>query len=171
MKIDLDNPLSSEMIGEILRLDSRKKYIFHRETKNLEFKENFNHAGWDDYLKNFAAFANNCGGYLVFGVKDKPKEPNGLNKKSAQMFEKIDEEFISGEINKLFSPSINWAKQTVEVYGKFFGIIYIEEAKVKPIIAKQDEGNIKNGEIYYTKSQSEHLAKVKELKEAGLWIW
>jgi len=29
----------------------------------------------------------------------------------------------------------------------------------------------KKGEIYYTKSQSEHLAKVKELKEAGLWIW
>lgn len=29
----------------------------------------------------------------------------------------------------------------------------------------------KKGEIYYTKSQSEHLAKVRELKEAGLWIW
>lgn len=29
----------------------------------------------------------------------------------------------------------------------------------------------KKGNIYYTKSQSEHLAKVKELKEAGLWIW
>ena len=29
----------------------------------------------------------------------------------------------------------------------------------------------KKGEIYYTKSQSEHLTKVRELKEAGLWIW
>ncbi len=165
MKIDLDNPLSSEMIGEILKLDSREKYIFHRETKNLEFKENFNHAGWDDYLKNFAAFANHCGGYLVFGVKDKPKEPNGLNKKSAQMFEQIDEEFISGEINKLFSPSINWAKQTVEVYGKFFGIIYIEEVKVKPIIAKQDEGNIKNGEIYYRYAGRTQKIEYGELNE------
>ena len=148
MKIDLENPLSSEMIREILRLDSRKKYIYHRESKNLEFKENFNHAGWDKYLRTFAAFANHCGGYLVFGVKDKPKEPNGLNKKFAQMFEQIDEEFISGEINKLFAPSINWAKQTVKIYGKSFGIIYIEEAKVKPIIAKQDEGVIKKSEIW-----------------------
>lgn len=29
----------------------------------------------------------------------------------------------------------------------------------------------KKGEIYYTKSQEEHLNKVSELKEAGLWIW
>lgn len=29
----------------------------------------------------------------------------------------------------------------------------------------------KKGNIYYTKSEREHLTKVKELKEAGLWIW
>lgn len=29
----------------------------------------------------------------------------------------------------------------------------------------------KNGKIYYTKNQTDHLAKVSELKEAGLWIW
>lgn len=165
MKIDLDNPLSSIMIGEILRLDSRKKYIFHRESKNLEFKENFNHAGWDDYLKNFSAFANHCGGYIVFGVKDKPKEPNGLSEKSAQMFEQIDEEYISGEINKLFSPSINWSKQTVEVYGKYFGIIYIEEARIKPIVARQDEGSIKNGEIYYRYAGRTQKIEYGELNE------
>jgi len=165
MKIDLDNPLSAEMIGEILRLDSREKYIFHRESKNLEFKENFNHAGWDDYLKNFSAFANHCGGYLVFGVKDKPKEANGLTEKSAEMFESIDEEFISGELNKLFAPSINWAKQTIEIYGKYFGIIYIEEGRIKPVIAKQDEGSIKNGEVYYRYAGRTQKIEYGELNE------
>lgn len=165
MKIDFDNPLSVEMIREILRLDANKKYIFHRESKNLEFKENFNHAGWDDYLKNFAAFANHCGGYLVFGVKDKPKEANGLSKKHAQMFDDIDEEYISGEVNKIFSPSINWSKETVEVYGKYFAVIYIEEARVKPIIARQDEGSIKNGEVYYRYAGRTQKIEYGELNE------
>lgn len=165
MKIDLDNPLSAEMIGEILKLDAKKKYIFHRESKNLEFKENFNHAGWDDYLKNFAAFANHRGGYLVFGVKDKPKEPNGLSKKHAQMFDDIDEEYISGELNKIFSPSINWSKQIIEVSGKYFGIVYIEEGRIKPVIAKQDEGSIRNGEIYYRYAGRTQKIEYGELNE------
>lgn len=29
----------------------------------------------------------------------------------------------------------------------------------------------KNGNVYYTKTSSEHSAKVKELKEKGDWIW
>ena len=29
----------------------------------------------------------------------------------------------------------------------------------------------KNGKVYYTKNDAEHTAKVKELKEAGMWIW
>ena len=29
----------------------------------------------------------------------------------------------------------------------------------------------KNGTVYYTKTSSEHTAKVKELKENGDWIW
>lgn len=165
MKIDLDNPLSSSMLGEILKLDSSGKYIFHRESKNLEFKENFNHSGWSTYLKNFNAFANNNGGYIIFGVKDKPKEPNGLSEKSAQMFDGIDEELISGEINKIFSPAMNWEKQLIEAYGKSFGIIYIYESRIKPIIAKQDEGKIKNGEIYYRYAGRTQKIEYGELNE------
>ena len=29
----------------------------------------------------------------------------------------------------------------------------------------------KKGKVYYTKTVNEHDNKVKELKEAGLWIW
>lgn len=165
MKIDTGNPLSTVMIGEILKLDANDRYIFHRESRNLEFKENFNHSGWDSYLKNFAAFANNAGGYIVFGVKDKPKEPNGLSIKAATMFDDIDEEFISGEINKIFSPAMNWEKQLVEVDGKYFGIIYIFESTIKPIIAKQDEGSIKNGEVYYRYAGRTQKIEYGELNE------
>ena len=29
----------------------------------------------------------------------------------------------------------------------------------------------KNGKVYYTLTNAEHTAKVKELKDSGLWIW
>lgn len=165
LKIDTENPLSSEMIAELLRLDVSKRYIFHRESKNIEYKESFNHAGWDEYLRNFAAFANNDGGYIVFGVKDRPKEPIGLNERAAEMFDFIDEEYISGEINKLFAPTINWEKQLVIAFDKPFGIIYVYRGNIKPVIAKQDEGSIKNGEIYYRYSGRVQKIEYGELNE------
>ena len=165
MKIDLDNPLSPEMIAELFKLDAAGRYIYHRESKNVEFKQNFNHAGWDEYLRNFSAFANNNGGYIVFGVKDKPKEPLGLRDESAKMFDDIDEELISGEINKIFSPAIQWEKYLVEVYGKYFAVIYVYEGAIKPVIAKHDEGNIKNGEIYYRYAGRTQKIEYGELNE------
>jgi hypothetical protein len=165
LKIDIEDPLSSEMIAELLRLDTSRRYIYHRESKNIEYKEAFNHAGWDEYLRNFAAFANNDGGYIIFGVKDRPKEPIGLNERAAEMFDSIDEEYISGEINKLFSPTINWEKQLVEAFGKPFGIIYVYKGNIKPVIAKQDEGSIKNGEIYYRYSGRVQKIEYGELNE------
>lgn len=165
LKIDIENPLSAVMIAELLRLDNSEKYIFHRESKNIEYKESFNHAGWSEYLRNFAAFSNNDGGYMIFGVKDRPKEPIGLSDSAADMFDSIDEEYISGEINKLFSPTINWEKQLIKVYGKPFGIIYVYKGKIKPIIAKHDEGVIKNGEVYYRYSGRVQKIEYGELNE------
>lgn len=165
LKIDTENPLSTDMIAELLRLDTSGRYIFHRESKNIEYKEGFNYAGWDTYLRNFAAFANNDGGYMIFGVKDRPKEPIGLGERAAEMFDSIDEEYISGEINKLFSPAINWEKQLIEAFGKPFGIIYIYKGNVKPVIAKQDDGVIKNGEVYYRYSGRVQKIEYGELNE------
>ena len=81
---------------EQLRLTDTGK-VYHRESQTLEFKESFNFAGLEEYLKDFAAFANNKGGILVFGVTDSPnREPKGLSKKGHEQFEKIDPEKISG---------------------------------------------------------------------------
>ena len=39
-----------------------------------EFKISFNWNSRDKYAKSMVAFANNKGGYIVFGVKDKPRD-------------------------------------------------------------------------------------------------
>ena len=105
-----------------------------------------------DYFRDFAAFSNNKGGYLVFGVQDSPRIPNGLSKNALDQFEKIDPEKITGFLLNIFSGNINWEQATFTIDKKHFGVFRIYKAGVKPIIAKKDEGKdqiIKNGEIYF----------------------
>lgn len=126
--------------------------LCHRESKELEFKEQYNHAGLDDYLKSFAAFANNCGGYMIFGVKDNPRRLVGLNLTSKSQFDAIDQERITNCILEVFSSNIDYELRLVRHYNKDFGVIFIRESYNKPVIAKKDNGRdqqIKNGEVYY----------------------
>ena len=136
-----------EDIREILR--SNGETLYHQEDEKLEVKEQFNLAGLADYLKDFAAFANNQGGYLVFGVTDSPWMFQGLNPKSIEQFKKIDPEKITGYLLDIFSSEIRWAQTDFEMDGKICGVFKIEEALTKPVIAKKNETPIKEGEIYY----------------------
>jgi hypothetical protein len=143
--------ISDEQIFELLRVKSDGS-LFHRESKDLEFKEQFNFSGLAEYFKDFAAFANNNGGYMIFGITNSPRKLVGLSKKSLDQFSKIDPEKISGYLLDIFAPDIDWSQTIVEQKGKSFGVFYISESKLKPIIAKKDEGRdqlIKNGDIFY----------------------
>ena len=137
---------------EQLRLNDSGK-VYHRESQTLEFKESFNFAGLEEYFKDFAAFSNNRGGILVFGITDSPnREPKGLSEKSLEQFEKIDPEKISGFLNEIFSGHISWYKQVIKKEEKIFAAFKIEKAIVRPVISKKDAGKdqtIRNGEIYY----------------------
>lgn len=126
--------------------------LFHREGQELEFKEQFNLAGLAEYFRDFAGFANNRGGYLVFGVTDSPRVPAGLSDSARDQFEKIDPERISGYLLDYFSPSIDWEQGSFEMAGRVFGVFRVRAAGQKPVVAKKDAGKgqeIKNGEIYY----------------------
>ena len=142
--------MDENIIKEFLK--TKGKYLYHREGQELEFKEQFNLAGLANYFHDFAAFANNRGGFIIFGVKDSPRIPIGLNESSLEQFNKIDPEKISGYLIEIFSPNIDWVQFVVEIGRKKFGIFQIFEAQNKPVIAKRNEGKdqiIKNGEVYY----------------------
>tara|TARA_R110002126_G_scaffold236965_1_gene380532 strand:+ start:4055 stop:5086 length:1032 start_codon:yes stop_codon:yes gene_type:complete len=143
--------IEKSVIEEILRV-SDSGYLFHREGQELEFKEQFNFSSLADYFRDFAAFSNNKGGYLVFGVQDSPRIPNGLSANALDQFEKIDPEKITGYLLNIFSGNINWEQASFKIDNKHFGVFRIYQANTKPIIAKKDEGKdqiIKNGEVYY----------------------
>lgn len=148
----MSDKLNESVITELLKL-KRDGNLFHRESQNLEFKESFNLAGLSDYYRDFAAFANNKGGYLIFGVKDRPKrELVGLSQRAIEQFDKLDPETVSGHLLELFSSNIIWEHEIYELDDMSFGVFYIHESILKPVITKKDEGKdqvLKNGEIYY----------------------
>lgn len=142
--------MDDDHVKELLRV--KNEYLYHRENQELEFKEQFNLAGLADYFRDFAAFANNRGGYLIFGVKDSPRIPTGLSDSTLEQFNKIDPEKITGFLLEIFSPDIHWEQSVIQIDEKFFGVFLIHEALTKPVISKKDEGReqvIKNGEVYY----------------------
>ena len=151
--------------SQIFRIHKSGNYLLTRESTKLEFKENFNFAEIADYLKDFAAFSNNTGGYLVFGVEDSPHTLTGID---GSTFDKIDEQKITGFVNEYFAPSIDWQKSVIDIAGKQFGRIYISESIDKPVIALKDGGRgqeIKNGEIYYRYTGRSQKIRYSELRQ------
>jgi hypothetical protein len=143
--------IDQNTINEFLRT-STTGLLFHREGQELEFKAQFIFASLAEYLKDFAGFANNKGGYIIFGVTDSPRRADGLNEAALQQFDRIDPDRITRDIIEVFSGSISWEQATFNLSGRNFGVFKIYEATTKPIIAKKDEGRdniIKNGDILF----------------------
>jgi len=112
--------IDENVINELLRV--KDLYLYHRESQELEYKEQFNLAGLANYLRDFAGFANNIGGYIIFGVKDSPRIPVGLNNSSLDQFNKIDPERISGYLLDTFSSEIRWDQVVIRNSIKSFGV-------------------------------------------------
>ena len=154
-------------IEEILKIREDGK-LARRESATLEFKESFNFNGLAEYLRDFAGFANNKGGYLVFGVSDNPRIPVGLKPSAKDQFDKVDPETITCFLLADFTGHIIWEHDVIEIDGKYYGYFYVEAAKEKPIICKKDEGGkekiLKESAIYYRYNGRTQVIRYSELE-------
>ncbi len=110
-----------------------------------------------------AAFANNKGGYIVFGIKDDPREIIGIDRSN---FDTFSQERFTAELNDIFQPAIEWEVDVYDLDGKTFGLIYTSESETKPIIATKNDGDIKEGEIYFryrARSEKIHFPELRKL--------
>lgn len=160
--------------------------IKSRESNTVEFKESFNKNSTAKYAKTMAAYANNRGGYIIFGVKDNPREVVGL--KNAN-FENLSQEQFTEAINSLFSPEIEWESGFFDIQiehangessesesvlvEKKIGWIYAEESEQKPIVAQKanDGEKIVSGDVYYryrARSQKIRYAEMNRIIEERL---
>lgn len=144
----------------IVKIDGRLK---HRESKNLEFKANYNFNSFNTYSKTFCAFANNSGGMVIFGIKDKPREPIGMTNDN---FANIEVEKISEYLNNHFAPEINFSIHDFKDGNKKFGVFVIEQSRNKPVMCiRETKGQVANeGDIYYRYAGRSEKIKYPELK-------
>ena len=118
-----------------------------RERSDLEYKETFGLGSWAKYAKTMAAFANNHGGYMIFGIKDNPREILGVN----HAFINFKQEKFTNSLNSLFSPELCWDSGIVDIGNISVGYIYTYESEMKPIIALKNESSekINSGDVFY----------------------
>lgn len=135
--------------------------VISRESGWLEFKESFNWNSKDKYAKSMVAFTNNKGGYIVFGIKNKPRDLVGLQSNN---FEDVDEARIAAYLNGVFAPEIIFEKYTITVKNKTIGILHAQQAKTKPLVCIKNDGELKEAEIYYRYNASSEKIKYPELK-------
>lgn len=146
-----------EYVRKVLSSRNLNGTLRSRESNTVEFKESFNKGNTPKYAKIMAAYSNNRGGYIIFGVKDNPRSIVGL--KNSNFDNLNQEQFLEG-INSLFAPAIEWDCGTLsiemtsadgEIANHKIGWIYTAEAEYKPIIAQKsnDGGKIVSGDVFY----------------------
>ena len=143
-------PLSEIELSKIFKKSPRNQdLIGTNEGITVEYKESFGWKSMSDYFKAMASFANRDGGYIIFGIKDKPHKLLGLQGQALERFENIDNQVWTTNLKEHFSPEIIWEKIIFEFDNKKYGIIYTYVAKEKPVICKKDTDELKKAAIYY----------------------
>ncbi len=177
--------LSESVLRKLFAPNKSNPDLIHgRESKTIEYKQSYNHAGMAQYFKTMAAFANTEGGYIIFGIGDSPRNFIGLTDKSKDQFENIRIEEFTHNLNDYFQPEIRWNHTIFEYRNKAYGIIYTFPLKNKPCICSKvyDDSNkkysLEEGDIYYRYSGQSQKIKYAELRdiilktaehEAQLW--
>lgn len=164
--METKTPFSQEDLNEIFKISpADPDRVISRESSCLEFKESFGWASLPKYLKTSVAYANAKGGYIVFGIANNPHRLCGLSGANLALFEDIDPEKMSRNFNEHFAPEIEWTIQEYELHGKIFGLLYIYEAKDKPVVCIKDAGKeLKESDIYYRYRGRSERIKYPELR-------
>ena len=132
------------------------------EDEAHEYKKSFS---FDDKLmKTCAAFANNRGGYIVFGIEDGTRRLVGLNSRKLKDFHSYDIAKATAKLNASFSPSIRISKTPHNADNMQFGVIYVYQGETRPVIATKGSSTIKDGDIYFSYGARRERIKHAELR-------
>ena len=118
------------------------------ETDEYECKEGFNLSNFGKPLRTIAGFANNRGGYLFFGVKDRPFGFAVCGLKDSRFVE-TDQNKFSQKIRSVLQPTPRFRVASLKLDAITVGVIHVEPHSAKPVIASKTDGDVAEGAIYY----------------------
>lgn len=156
-------PPDSGPVGELVLAEMFEKkvggtwLIKHGESDRHECKQDFGfkHAG--KWLRAVAALANNAGGYIVFGVKDKKISGEKIDPDSYTVsgltgyeFANADPADFTKRIKATFDPTPMVESAVVDLNGAKVGVIYVHQHRSRPVIAQKGDGDqVKEGDIFF----------------------
>lgn len=144
----------------------------HGESDQHECKLDFGfrHAG--KWLRAVAALANNAGGYVVFGVKDKSIKDGMIDPDSYRVYGLSKPEFANADpadftmrIKATFDPTPRVETATLDLEGFCVGIMYVHQHGSRPVIAQKGDGeHVKEGDIFFRYPGQSARVKYSDLR-------
>lgn len=120
----------------IARLDVRPHNggfrVTARESGNLEFKLLLDLRSFKKCLKTIAAFSNQSGGTIVFGIRDRPRDLIGIGNAD------LDEGLQSEHLVRNIVPCPQTLYFTFELHGMNFAAVHVYPLSKPPAIAIRD---------------------------------
>jgi len=162
----MKEPFSQKNLDAIFKVNlDAPDILISRESGILEFKKSFGHEILSNAMKTIAGFANNEGGYIVFGVEPKPHNAVGLSQHSLEKFDEYDPEKFTTNLNNHFAPEIKFQFYKYQFQNNVFGMLYIWPSSTKPVICINNEGNnLRESAIYYRYRGQSREIKYSELR-------
>lgn len=150
-------PLDPATIASLFEMDADGTWRFcPGETDEHECKASFRLRSSHVWLRAIAALANNRGGYILFGVHDRDATPiDDVDKSFAVIglnstdFTSLDPADLTSHIKAKLDPTPRVRSAITELGGKTVGILYVEQHPSRPVIATKQEGDIREGDIFF----------------------
>lgn len=177
-----NNEYVSELVLRNLIRANEHGRVISRESATLDFKQQLN---WTDkalrmkLVKVVASFANHRGGYIIYGVKDSPRDIIGIDEE----FGEIDDADIASFLNNYMSPAIHFERAQFKLKRHLLGAIYVHPSEHKPVVCIKSYGDpqskLTEGDIYFRYSSNSdkiksgdliHLMNEVREKESLKWI-
>lgn len=152
-----DGPLSPARLAQLLPAKpGAPGSLAITETDRVECKKSVSFV-----MKTIAAFANNKGGYFVFGVENATFNVVGL---PDDRFEKFDLNKLNQNIRDQLGIGLEILLATHRIDGKKVGVAYIGQAHTKPVIFIHNADGATQGHIYYRYPGEDRLISSADLQ-------
>lgn len=127
------------------------------ESERHECKQDFGFRHSGKWLRAVAALANNSGGHIIFGVKDKKVTIGKVDPESYKVtglkgsdFGNADPADFTKCIKSTFDPTPKVETGVLEIGEMNVGIMYVHQHGSRPVIAQKGDGDqVKEGDIFF----------------------
>jgi len=152
-----EGPLSPARLARLLPVKAGAPgSLAITETDQIECKKSVNFV-----MKTIAAFANNKGGYFLFGVENGSFNVLGL---PDDKFEKYDLNKLNQNVRDQLGIGLEIQTTTHLIDGKKVGIVHVGPAHTKPVIFIHNAGDVAQGHIYFRYPGEDRLISPVDLQ-------